>query len=69
MGHSELEVSGCGIGAYLLCVKSEYGILRWCRCLRVLEGHRDAVRVIATHGSGRVFSGSYDSQVCAWDVA
>ena len=38
------------------------------RCLRVLEGHRDAVRVIASHGSERLFSGSYDSNVCVWDV-
>lgn len=35
------------------------------RCTRLCEGHRDGVRVLASHGI-RVFSGGYDGSVGIW---
>ena len=39
------------------------------RCVQVMQGHADAVRVLTLDEDGkRLFSGSYDAAVCAWEV-
>lgn len=57
---------------YSLIIYNCYGSQVWdintLECVRVLEGHAEAVLALAVSPSGCLVSGSYDSTVRFWDL-